>query len=445
MGYSKLGKAALIRRLGELVSSSQSPSSAQTQSTRTEAQTNPQLSESGSSPAQVNDSLAPTAQRPMGMPSLGFSPREPNTVPGTHIPQSSATSGSGSIPASSLSRGLGQNSNPSASALKVPVSKRNFSEISSEISQGHVSSSAQQARPLLVAKKPKVVAVSSPLSARRADIPLLTPVHGVLGDGRGGVSNSSFSALPGSALVPGSKENEGHQLNGQMQTVSMSGKRFMPLKVTRPLSATLGDGNGSRCSQLEKKKSANVTVQPSLLWHLDFPAPPEPSPLSAITFPPPLSQRKLVQRWAIILSGLSDEERLRCCLVSKLIRYAGERLVSHYIEYTLIHTPTVYSSAYYKLSRCFSGQRLSLVLQQSNSPLMTNFWPYLRQREQEVLERKNVVMGSFLQPAFRGPSELISERLWSSPDNEKQVTLALRFGYLFDPIRDIDNNLADSC
>ena len=85
------------------------------------------------------------------------------------------------------------------------------------------------------------------------------------------------------------------------------------------------------------------------------------------------------------------------------------------------------------------------MLQQANSPLMTNFWPYLRQREQEVLERKNAVMSSFLQPAFRGPSALISERLWSSPDNEKQVTLALRFGDLFDPIHDIDDTLTDSC
>jgi hypothetical protein len=76
---------------------------------------------------------------------------------------------------------------------------------------------------------------------------------------------------------------------------------------------------------------------------------------------------------------------------------------------------------------------------------MTNFWPYLRQREQEVLERKNAVMNSLLQPAFRGPSGPISERLWSSPDNEKQVTLALRFGYLFDPIHDIDDTLTDSC
>jgi hypothetical protein len=334
VGYSKLGKAALIRKLGELAPSSQSPSSAQTRSARTQAQTSPLLS------AQVNDSLAPTAQRPMGMPSPGFSPREPNTVPDTHTPQSSTTSGSGSIPppSSSLSRDRGQNSDPSASAPNVPVSKRIFSEDISEISQGHASAQQAQARPL--PKKPKVVAVSSPLSvrARRAGIPFLTSVP-VLGD-RGGVPDSSFSTLPGFALVPGSKGKEGHQPNGQTQTISISGIRFKPLEVTRPLSATPGDRNGSRCSQ--GNKSANVSVQPSLLWHLDFPTLPEPSLLSAITIPPPLSQRKLVQRWVVILSGLSDKERLRCCLVSKLIRYAGERLVFDHIEYTLIHLDSLF-------------------------------------------------------------------------------------------------------
>jgi hypothetical protein len=209
----------------------------------------------------------------------------------------------------------------------VPVSKR----ISSEISQGHTTD--RQARPF--AKKPKVVAASSPLSARRTGIPFLTPVP-VLGDSDG-VPESSFSALPGPALVPGSKKKEEHQqFNGQTQTISMSGKRFKPLKVTRPLSATLGDRNGIG------NKSANVAVQPSILWHLDFPAPPEPLLLSAITIPPPLSQRKLVQRWAVILSGLSDKERLRCCLVSKLVRYAGERLVSDYIEYALIHVDSLF-------------------------------------------------------------------------------------------------------
>ena len=321
VGYSKLGKAALIRKLGDIAPSPQFPSSAQTRNTRTQAQTSPLLSASGSSPAQDNDSLSPTAQRPMGLPDPGFFPREPlaNAVPGTHIPRSSATSGSGSNPPSFLSRDRGQNSNPSASesALNVPVSKR--------ISSG-------QAGPL--AKKPKVVAISSPLSARREG-------PGLHAGDRGGVPDSSSSALPGpgSALLPGSKK-EGHQFNGQTQTISMSGKRFKPLKVMRPLSATLGNGNGSRCSQ--GSKSANVAVQPTLLWHLDLSTPPEPSLSSAITIPPSLSQRKLVQHWAIILSGLSDEERFRCCLVSKLIRYAGERLVSDYIEFTLIHLDSLF-------------------------------------------------------------------------------------------------------
>ena len=56
-----------------------------------------------------------------------------------------------------------------------------------------------------------------------------------------------------------------------------------------------------------------------------------------------------------------------------------------------------------------------------------NFWPYLRQREQEILERKSAVMNSLLFPVLRGSGDLIFARLWTSPDNEKQLTVALRF------------------
>lgn len=299
VGYSKLGKAALVRKLGEL-----GPSSPSAQSTPIQAQAS-LLPVSGSSPAQVDGLLAPIVQRPMGMPIL--SPRETYSVPGTHIPRSSATLGS--IPAfhppSCLSGGQGQNVGQSVSALKVPVSKR----ISSEISQGQVN-----AEPL--SKKPRV---SLPISAY-AGIPFPTSVHRL---GNCGVPESPFSALPDPVLVPGITEV--HQLDGQTQTVSMSGQRFKPLRVTGPLSATPGDRRKSLC--LQGNKPATVTVQPSLLWHLDLPTHPEPPLLSVISIPPPLSQRKLVQRWAIILSGLSGKERFRICLVSKLIRYAGERRV----------------------------------------------------------------------------------------------------------------------
>ncbi len=319
VGYSKLAKAALIHKIGEL-----GPPSSE-QKTRTQAQASSLLSGSGSSPSQVDASLAPAVQ-PMGTSSPGFSSREPNTIPGAYIPQSSATSGSGSIPPFSLSQDRGPNSDPSVSTLNVPVSKRISSEISLEISRGH-DHAGVQARPL--AKKQRVaIAVSSPLLSVRADIlsPTSVPVH-VLGDrGQGGVPDTSFSALPDSALVPGLRVKEGHQLDGRTQTISTSGKRFKPLKVTRPLSATLSDGNELRGSQ--RVKSASVTVHPGLLRHLDFNAPPEPPLLFAITIPPPLSQRKFVRRWAIILSSLSNRERFQCCLVSKLIRYAGERQVA---------------------------------------------------------------------------------------------------------------------
>jgi hypothetical protein len=42
-----------------------------------------------------------------------------------------------------------------------------------------------------------------------------------------------------------------------------------------------------------------------------------------ITLPPKLSDRKRVQRWAIMLSALSDEDRQNCALVSRAFRYAG--------------------------------------------------------------------------------------------------------------------------
>ncbi|KAH8989086.1 hypothetical protein EDB92DRAFT_1869515 [Lactarius akahatsu] len=199
----------------------------------------------------------------------------------------------------------------------------------------------------------------------------------------------------------------------QPMGTTTSGKRFKPLEIMRPSAAMSGDmKNAQMAHNLHGDEGARTKAPHTAIrhWYLDFP-PMAPLALSPITLPPSLSERKLVQRWAIILSGLSEEERFRCCFVSKLIRYA------------------VYSSAYYLLCKDFSGQRLFLVLQQYGpSSLMMNFWPYLRQREHEILERKNAVMRSFLLPAFRGPGVLISARLWASPDNEKQLTVALRFG-----------------
>ena len=59
--------------------------------------------------------------------------------------------------------------------------------------------------------------------------------------------------------------------------------------------------------------------------HLDFSHLPFDSlVLSPITLPPKLSNRKYVHRWSVILSGLSNEERRQCSLVSRMFRYSGE-------------------------------------------------------------------------------------------------------------------------
>jgi hypothetical protein len=63
---------------------------------------------------------------------------------------------------------------------------------------------------------------------------------------------------------------------------------------------------------------------------------------------------------------------------------------------------------------------------------MMNMWPYLRQRRDEVAFWRRVFQNSFVgrySSAFG--IEPLSARLWTSPDDEKQVTVALRCA-LFD-------------
>src|SRR5712671_2824787 len=86
VGYSKLAKAALLRKLGELhsLATSTSPQSAQPQT-----QADNLLSKAGSSSSQVDDSPSLAVRRPgsMGPPSLpSHGPVSDTPVPCTHIP-----------------------------------------------------------------------------------------------------------------------------------------------------------------------------------------------------------------------------------------------------------------------------------------------------------------------------------------------------------------------
>ncbi|KAJ7134474.1 hypothetical protein C8R44DRAFT_610238, partial [Mycena epipterygia] len=138
-------------------------------------------------------------------------------------------------------------------------------------------------------------------------------------------------------------------------------------------------------------------------YYLDFPTSPPPNSLSTITLPPSLSQRKRVPRFSLLLSCVADEDLKNCVLVSRMFRYA------------------VYLSASHRLARNFAGKRLSTVLAK-HPQAMTNMWPYLQQRTQELSTRKHKYNSSFLGRLFpSGLSNPISEHLWTSPDHEKQI------------------------
>ncbi|KAJ7288459.1 hypothetical protein C8J57DRAFT_1166183 [Mycena rebaudengoi] len=189
-------------------------------------------------------------------------------------------------------------------------------------------------------------------------------------------------------------------------------KRFVPLVIQKPLSAKVTPTPSSPPAAILPLHADN-----KMLCHLDFPTPLPPASLSAITLPPSVSQRKRVPRYALLLSQVADEDLRNCVLVSRMFRYAGK---SHH------HTFIFYLSAFHRLSADFAGQRLSTVLLRY-SKAMTNMWPYLEQRMQEKASREQLYKSSFLNRLFPIADNVISQRLWSSPDHEKQIVIALRF------------------
>ncbi|KAG6336762.1 hypothetical protein ID866_2331 [Astraeus odoratus] len=132
-------------------------------------------------------------------------------------------------------------------------------------------------------------------------------------------------------------------------------------------------------------------------------------PIADISLPPRVAEKSQVHRWAVILSELGGAERRACSLVSRTLRYA------------------VYLSAVYILERKYHGRRLDSLFQQY-SRNTSNLWPYLRFREREVIERHQAFSKSFLGMFVKSPSfDPMSAHLWSSPDNERQVEVALRY------------------
>ncbi|KAI0755281.1 hypothetical protein C8Q80DRAFT_1095647 [Daedaleopsis nitida] len=187
---------------------------------------------------------------------------------------------------------------------------------------------------------------------------------------------------------------------------SLPTQHFKPLKVNK---AKLSAFHVVPVSASDSKASSAHETSLAALDQWVSAAPK----LNSITMPPSLAQRKRVNGWAVILSGLSDQERAVCALVSRAFRYA------------------VYLSASTALLRDYCGRRLQEDVLRKYPQAMTNMWPYLRLREAEATQRRRVYDASFLARLLRccGWPEPIVKRLWGSPDHPKQLLIALRSAF----------------
>ena len=88
----------------------------------------------------------------------------------------------------------------------------------------------------------------------------------------------------------------------------------------------------------------------------------------------------------------------------------------------------VYLSASSVLSREYAGHRLQEDVLCKYSQAMTNMWPYLRLREAEVSRRRRIYETSFVSRFFQklGLPNPIAARVWASPDNPKQLSVAVK-------------------
>jgi hypothetical protein len=254
------------------------------------------------------------------------------TLPDAHdISSGSATSQMPPVVSASMKK----HSTALALAAQGSTSKR----LPSETSQGQV-----PAAPLT--KKRKVIGFSSPAVS--------SSVAG------GSTGTCIYSSAPTGLLIPPavpvppvssglslSPELAGTRRLVRTQTIGTSGKRFKPPKIMRPTAAMSGDVENAQMLVLHGEQGPRTEAQLTAIGYLDFSAPMVPPALSPISLPPSLAERRLVQRWAIIVGGLSEKERYQCCFVSKLIRYAGKRCLPRSLGYMhsqprqSTHRPTI--------------------------------------------------------------------------------------------------------
>ncbi|KAL5482551.1 hypothetical protein ACEPAI_9145 [Sanghuangporus weigelae] len=391
-GYSKLGKAALLQKLAQNEGSvADAREAASLVSTKTSGQGKASsVTESPSVIASISritaifpdiSSTIPTAPSPAKSGDVKLHKQMSSIQPSTVSSTTGLATSEQARPKLSKEKTTATKRttvDSSKAAQSTAQKKRKLAE------KGHVSRGSENVPPNgLAAKK----SICDPLTQSLSE-PDNTPFSTHLG---------GQSALKAKVLNHVLSPQEPKRKHFASKSAS---KRFRP-PVPRPK---------SRSDQSEPEPLPSRKVSLEHLIHLDFSAAPllrPPESLNAISIPPSLSERKRINAWSVILSGLSDSERRKCALVSRAIRYA------------------VYLSAIPIIARNFGPRRFSQLSLKYNMS-MTNLWPYLKHLRCEVSERRAVYAASFLSKFF-GDRVPVADNLWGCPDNDKQLTVALRF------------------
>ncbi|CAE6406669.1 unnamed protein product [Rhizoctonia solani] len=182
-------------------------------------------------------------------------------------------------------------------------------------------------------------------------------------------------------------------------------KAFKPLTILRP--PRTNSPKPIPSSEIASTETSN------------FQAPDLCTSFPLISMPPSTARRRQAERMSVVFSGIIDCEVLGLCVgVSRAWRYA------------------VYLSAVHALRRSFSGARLDSVFKQIKEPRMTNMWMYLRARRLEAQSRHETFRASWLGQFFECEGEIlglgrgfepVSRKMWTSPDDDRQIIVALRF------------------
>lgn len=451
VGYSKLGKPAIIQKLINLNSNGVSTTAPTVSSAAvTPSLETPNLTEAIASTRKPADAVAvkglqPQAQQPVSSngPTHNSSPTLPTTT--SNQPSSSALKLTQDITNNpeGTTKGKKRLASTASGSVEPPLKRLKTAQAPSTTSglglasgpdstpslTAYASSSATPKvsdLPVEKSKKPRTLLSTTSQTPSKAISQKLKPAQSTQRP------NAVFKVpgLPTSEVIPPVVSKTLHlvrsvepvSLVNKVSATMPSGKRFVPLTVKKlPTSSPKGPVNAVA------NPPANVNASRiSDLYSLAFPVSQCLLSLVPITRPPSLSQRKLVPRWSILLSGLGVGEIRQCTQVSRMFRYAGTFI--YLFLSTSFSWPdsvfSVYLSAVQRLALNFGGRRLAVFIQEYPQN-RTNMWPYLRFRELELSSRKARYEQSFLARYFTS-SNPISAHLWTSPDHERQITVAVR-------------------